>query len=67
MFTSIVLGLMYTCSGGKERAGTIESDANWEEFQSRLLTTHRKEKTVFVSLDMEIMVPYRRSRQSRVC
>ncbi|KAF9778350.1 hypothetical protein BJ322DRAFT_1114163 [Thelephora terrestris] len=51
--------------GGKERAGTIESDVNWEEFQRRLLTTRRKDKTVFVSLDMDTLVPYRRSHQSR--
>lgn len=35
---SLVLGLIRTHSGGKERASTIELDANWEEFQSRLLT-----------------------------
>ena len=67
MFGFTVSGLMCCRSGGKERAGMIESDANWAEFQSRLCTARRKDKTVFVSLDMEAMVPYRRSRQSRVC
>ena len=67
MFASLMPGLMCTCSGGKERAGTIESDTNWEEFQSRLLAARRKEKTVFVSLDMDAMVPYRRGCQSQVC
>ena len=66
MFTSLAFGLTFTCSSGKERAGTIDSDGNWKEFQSRLLAARRKEKTVFVSLNMDALIPYRRSRESRV-
>ena len=62
-FGSTALGLMCCCSGGKERAGMIETDANWAEFQSRLQTTWCKDKAVFVSLDMKAMVPYCCSHQ----
>jgi hypothetical protein len=47
-------------SGGKEKAPTIESDMNWTEFQRRLLDGRRKEKTVFASIDIDILVPYKR-------
>ena len=55
------------CSGGKEKAPAIESDVNWIEFQRRLLGNKRKEKTVFASIDVDILMPYRRHLHTRVC
>jgi len=53
-------------SGGKEKAPAIESDVNWTEFQRRLLIARRKEKTVFASIDTDILVPYKRHLHARV-
>ena len=53
-------------SGGKDKAPVIESDANWIEFQRRLLTGKRKEKTVFASIDVDILVPYKQNLHSHV-
>lgn len=54
-------------SGGKDKAPAIESDANWTEFQRRLAGSKRKEKTVFASIDIDTLVPYKRSLHARVC
>ena len=71
MFLILMCMLSYvSCSfysGGKEKAPVIESDANWTEFQRRLLGNKRKEKTVFASIDIDILIPYKRNLHSHVC
>ena len=53
-------------SGGKEKAPAIESDENWSEFQRRLLNGKRKQKTVFASIDIDTLVPYKRNLHASV-
>ena len=65
--TLTVVCISHVSSGGKEKAPVIESDANWTEFQRRLLISKRKDKTVFASIDIDILVPYKRCLHARVC
>jgi len=39
---------------------------NWTEFQRRLLIARRKEKTVFASIDTDILVPYKHHLHAHV-